>query len=96
MFKERIDRVLKYFYNNQDIWIYSVKDVDENNNELYKYYSLFLKDKVPVIIDLDNPIETLQNIDIKLNEVKEGTKDYLIFMAYKDCAERNLINKIKR
>ena len=96
MWKETIDRILKYFYNNQDIWIYSVKDVDENNNELFKYYSLFLKDKVPVIVDLDNPIETLQKMNIRPDEIKEGTKDYLIFMAYKDVAEKNIMNKIKK
>ena len=96
MGREIIDRILKYNYNNQDIWIYSVKDIDENESELYKYYTLFLKDKVPVIIDLDNPIETLQNLNIKPFEVQEGTKDYLIFMAYKDVAERNIMNKIKK
>ena len=93
---ENIDRVLKYFYDNQDIWIYSIKVKDDNNNVLYKYYSLFLKDKIPVIIDLEDPIETLQNINIEPKKVEEGTKDYIIFMAYKDVAERHLMNKIKK
>lgn len=96
MGKEIIDRILKYFNNNQDIWVYSVKDIDENNNVLYRYYTLFLKDKVPVIIDLENPIETLKNIEITPTVVQEGTKDYLIFMAYKDVAEKNIMKKIKK
>lgn len=96
MGKEIVDRILKYFNDNQDIWIYSVKDIDENNNVLYRYYTLFLKDKVPVIIDLENPIETLKNIKITPTVVQEGTKDYLIFMAYKDVAERNIMKKIKK
>ena len=94
--KEEIIKVLKYNHNNQDIWIYSVKDKDENNNRLFKYYTLFLKNNVPVIIDLENPIETLQNIEIEPYEVKEGSKDYIVFMAYKDVAEKNIMKKIKR
>ena len=93
---ERIDRILKYSFNDGDVWIYSVKDEDDNRNVLYKYYTLFIKDKIPVIIDLENPIATLQNIDIAPTEVKEGTKDYIIFMAYKDVAERKIMEKIKK
>lgn len=93
---EKIDRILKYYINDQNIWIYSVKDNDENNNVLYRYYTLFFKDKVPVIIDLENPVETLQNIKTRPIEIKEGTNDYIIFMAYKDAAERNIIEKIKK
>lgn len=96
MGRESIDRVLKYFYDNQDIWVYSVKDIDDNNNVLYRYYSLFLNEKKPVIIDLENPIETLQKVGITPQVVQEGTKDYLIFMAYKDIAERNIMNRIKK
>ena len=94
--KEEIIKVLKYNHDNQDIWIYSVKDKDENNNRLFKYYTLFLNKNIPVIIDLENPIETLQNIEIEPYEVKEGTKDYIVFMAYKDVAEKNIMKKIKR
>ena len=94
--KEEIIKVLKYNHNNQDIWIYSVKDKDENNNRLFKYYTLFLKNNVPVIIDLENPIETLQKMDIEPCEVMEDTKDYIVFMAYKDVAEKNIMKKIKR
>ena len=96
MGKESIDRVLKYNYEDQDIWIYSVKDVDDNSNVLFKYYTLLLKDKIPIIIDLENPVETLQKFNIAPTEVKEDTRDYLIFLAYKDVAEKNIINKIKK
>ena len=93
---ERIDKILKYKYEDQDVWIYSIKDEDDNKSVLYKYYTLFLKDKIPVIIDLENPVETLQNINIAPTYVQEGTMDYVIFMAYKDVAERNIMEKIKK
>ena len=93
---EKIDRILKYYYQDQNIWIYSVKDEDDNKNVLYRYYTLFFKDKVPIIIDLENPVETLQNIKIPPTEIKEGTNDYIVFMAYKDAAERNIMEKIKK
>lgn len=96
MEKEKIVSVLKYNYNNQDIWIYSVEDKDDNSNILYKYYTLFLKENKPIIIDLENPIETLQSLNIKTTKVVEGTIDYLTFMAYKDIAKRNIMEKIKK
>ena len=96
MERENIVKVLKYNYNNEDIWIYSTQDKDENNNTLFRYYTLFLKDKIPVIIDLQNPIETLQNANINPTEVVEGSKDFMIFLAYKDIAERNIMEKIKK
>lgn len=97
MYKERnITKILKYFYDNEDIWIFSVQDKDINNKTFYRYYTMFFKNKMPIIIDLQNPDETLSNLAIKPYEVKEGSKDYVIFMAYKDVAERNIMNKIKR
>ena len=94
--REKVINILKYFYDNQDVWIYSVEDKDNDNNILYRYYTMFFKDKKPIILDLENPIETLQNINIKPIEVREGSKDYIVFMAYKDVAEKNIISKIKK
>lgn len=93
---KNITRILKYLYDNQEVWIYSVKDRDKNNDILYRYYTMFFKERKPIIIDLQDPIQTLQNIDITPLEIKEGSIEYIKFLALKDIAEKDIITKMRK
>ena len=93
---ENINKILKYNYDGQDVWIYSV--VAEDDELLDRYYSLSLKGDKLVIEDFENPIETLQKINffITPTKVEVGSDDFLAFIALKKMCEEDIINKLKR
>lgn len=97
MENETIYSVLKYNDdNNNECYIFSTipNNSDDNEDELtesYYYYSLYWIDKYPVIKDINNPIDTLKNINTKIIDVKEDTYEYIKFLAYKNLAKNNII-----
>lgn len=90
-----ITNILKYGEDNNAFWIYSIKGNDDNSDIFYKYYILRIKDNVPMIEDIKNPIATLQNINIQPQKILEGTIEYIKFMAIKEIADKNIIKKIR-
>ena len=90
--REKITNVLKYDINNSNIWIYSTS----KDNSLFKYYMLYFKDNKPVISDIINPIETLNNINAIPVELSENSAEYIQFLAVKNVAENDIPSKLVR
>ena len=91
MNNEIIYSVLKYTDNDNDSYIYSTVVNLDDMKESYNYYQLTIKNGLPVIIDIENPIEILKNINTKAIDVKEDYFEYMRFLAYKKLAEDNNI-----
>ena len=94
--KNEITEVLKYDDGKNEFWIYSESETSNHLPIYYKYYMLFLKNNVPSIQDIKNPIETLQNINIESKNIYEGSIDYIKFLAIKEIAEKNVVEKIRK
>ena len=90
--RDKITNVLKYRINNTDLWIYSTS----KDNSLYKYYMLFFNGNKPVISDIVNPIEILNNIKGIPVELSENSADYIQFLAVKNAAENDISSKLVR
>ena len=92
---EEITEVLKYDENNNEIWIYSVKN--SNHDDIFlRYYMLIVSNNIPVIKNIKNPIETLQNIKTQPTNVHSDSLDYIRFLALKEIADKNILNKIRK
>ena len=86
---EGIYSVLKYSYNNEDVWIYSTI-IDNDNDSSHKYYLLYINDNYPKIIDVINPIDTLKQFKTKPTNIKNNPYEYMKFLAMKNLAESNI------
>ncbi|MBR1416434.1 MAG: hypothetical protein IJ572_01285 [Bacilli bacterium] len=91
--KSKISDVLYYTIDNNDYWIYSLKNIEDN---FYKYYLLSMEDNNPTITDITNPIDFLQKLNITPVEIYENSMEYIRFLAIKNIAEKKLLNVIKR
>lgn len=92
---EEITEVLKYDESNNEIWIYSVKN--SNHDDIFlRYYMLIVSNNIPVIKNIKNPIETLQNIKTQPTNVHSDSLDYIRFLALKEIADKNILNKIRK
>lgn len=87
--KEKIYNVLKYSYNGTDSWIYST--IKNNNiDESHKYFLLTIKDGYPTIMDVENPIDTLKQMQSKPISIKNDPYEYMKFIAMKNLAEKDI------
>ena len=89
--KERIYNILKYNIDGKELWIYSTFQDDDDS---HKYYMLTIENNVPIINDIANPIETLQNMHSRPKSIKDDPYEYMKFIAYKNIAENNTKLKI--
>ena len=94
MNNEIIYSVLKYIDNDKDAYIYSTIVNIDDMKESYNYYQLTIQDNIPTITEVENPIETLKNINTKAIDVKEDSFQYMRFLAYKKLAEDNYKRKM--
>ena len=86
---EQIYSVLKYSYDNNETWIYStIKNNDIN--ESHNYYLLSIIDSYPVITDVENPIDTLKQMQSKPINIKNDPAEYMRFIALKTLAEKDI------
>lgn len=92
MSKEKLFSVLKCS-SNPDLYIFS-NIIVNSYDEKYKYYYLSIENGVPRIIDIDNPIETLKNLENKPVDINNNQYELEKFLAYKNLAESNIINKM--
>ena len=92
MNKERLYSVLKCD-NDTDSYIFSTIIIN-SYDETYKYYYLSSVDGVPKIIDINNPIEMLKNLKTKAIDINDNQFEFDKFLAYKNLAEADLVNKM--
>ena len=87
--KEKIYNVLKYSYDGIDTWIYST--IKGNNvDDSHKYFLLTIKDGYPIIMDVENPIDTLKQMKSKPINIKDDVFEYMKFLAMKNLAEKDI------
>ena len=91
--KEHITEIYKYSQNDILIWLYST---DSNGSEnKTNYYMLHFRGKNPVIEQINNVMDKLQEYKFMFENVNENSVEYLKFLAIKDYAEE-LSKKRKR
>ncbi len=95
----KIREVFKYKENDNENWVFSLDETNDLSNNyidrIYNYYLLAFKNNCPTIVKINNPMDLLNNIQDKYENIPEGSLNYLRFLAYKQIAENKIISKIK-
>ena len=81
-----INKIYKFYGPDQRGYIYS--EQSQSDKMKYRYHMLSVQDGIPVIEDLGNTIQTLQNGEIKLYPFKKSGSEYETFIKAKEFAEK--------
>jgi len=88
---EHITEIIKFNENGQEVWFYSTES--QNSDNKYQYYMLYIKDNCPVILELDNAINKLQEFKSNPIDINKNSVEFIKFLAIKDYAEKYIQQK---